>query len=240
MSSKLVKSRLKWFTLVEVILVCTVFAILVSWIIVAISKAFNFMDNTRLSVRATNFAREWVEMMYNIRDTSRRKCSWKKDAMWLYLGSGNVECNYDSVSSFTWWIYTLNEGMTGDDKFIYAENLDVSTDFYNSDWFFNPTSAEKRDKAKLNFTWTYKYLSWDDVITWEINELLWSWVNYYRIVRVYGIYKKNTINTNESAGVDELEKWSPAEMRFCVKVFYEANWSKHSTELCSIMTNFME
>ena len=57
---------MRWFTLVEVILVCTVFAILVSWIIVAISKAFNFMDNTRLSVRATNFAREWVEMMYNI------------------------------------------------------------------------------------------------------------------------------------------------------------------------------
>ena len=32
----------------------------------------------------------------------------------------------------------------------------------------------------------------------------------------------------------------PKEMRFCVKVFYEFNGGHHSSELCSIMTNFMK
>lgn len=232
---------MRWFTLVEVILVCTVFAILVSWIIVAISKAFNFMDNTRLSVRATNFAREWVEMMYNIRDTNRRKCSWKKDNTRLYVGTGGNNCEYSLDKLFTWWIYILNEGITWDNKYIYASGLSIEDvdNFYSLDWFFGATD-EQRNEAKLNFTWTYKYLSWSDVLTWEMKELLWNWVDYYRIVRIYGIYKKNVSTPVETADNAELQWWSPAEMRFCVKVFYETHWSKHESELCSIMTNFME
>ena len=66
------KNRKKWFTLVEVLFVCSVFAIMVVWIILAINRSYTFMNNTRLQVRATNFAREWVEMMFNIRDTKNK------------------------------------------------------------------------------------------------------------------------------------------------------------------------
>ena len=37
------------------------------------------MNNTKVLVRATNFAREGVEMVYNLRDTNRRKYSGEKD-----------------------------------------------------------------------------------------------------------------------------------------------------------------
>ena len=240
------KSKIWWFTLVEVILVCSVFAIFVSWIILWINRAFTFMNNTRLSVRATNFAREWVEMMYNIRDTNRRKCSWKRDNAWLYIGTGSTtyttECEYDDDKLFSEWIYILSEGITGDNKYIYASGLSIDDYdiFYSSEWFFDSHFDDIRDSTKLTFTWTYKYLSWDTIETWEISELLWEWVNFYRIVRVYGIYKKNDSDPDIPAGENEKKKWYPAEMRFCVKVFYESNWAKHESELCSIIKNFME
>jgi len=245
---KLRNKKNSWFTLIEVILVCSVFAILVSWIILAINRAFVFMNNTRLSIRATNFAREWVEMMYNIRDTNRRKCSWEKDKAWLYLGTGVDESSCDDLVGhlFQKWIYILNEDVKpSNDKYIDARKIEVSSenedDFYSSDWFFKNEYEGLRNQTKLTFTWTYKYLSWDNVETWEINDLLWEWVNFYRIVRVYGIYKKNTEDGPMVLADDtELTWWSPAEMRFCVKVFYESNWAKHESELCSIITNFME
>jgi hypothetical protein len=56
-------------------------------------------------------------------------------------------------------------------------------------------------------------------------------------VRVFGVYKKDA--ENSSMELTNFTDWTPAEMRFCVKVFYRWNW-EHSSELCSIMTNFME
>ena len=66
------KSKKRGFTLAEVLIVCSIFAVMVIWIIFAINRAFLFMNNTRISVRASNFAREWVEMVYNIRDSNWR------------------------------------------------------------------------------------------------------------------------------------------------------------------------
>ena len=242
MLSDLKKGKIWWFTLVETILVCVVFAIFVSGIVLAINRAFNFMNNTRLSVRATNFAREWVELMYNIRDTNRRRCSWKKDNAWLYIGTwwdSSDECDYSDL--FGSWIYILKEGINdNNDKYIYATKLEPTSvdEFYSFEWFFKDSYDSQRNQAKLSFTWTYKYLSWTDILTWDISELLWNWVDFYRIVRVYGIYKKN--EANPTALATNLKNKDPKEMRFCVKVLYESNGSKHENELCSIMTNFKE
>jgi hypothetical protein len=72
--------------------------------------------------------------------------------------------------------------------------------------------------------------------------LIWDWLEFYRIVRVFGVYEKNKANnpwSSDEATSAQMIDWTPAEMRFCVKVFYRWNW-EHSSELCSIMTNFME
>ena len=245
--------KLRWkkkkaFTLVETIIVCSVFAIMVVWIILWINKAFASMNNTRVKVRSTNFAREWVEMVYNIRDTNRRKCSWEKDKTWLYIGSGrDTACKYDSEKLFKPWIYILKEWKTDPDNnyYVYAEPLTFDTtlsdSFYKIDWFFDEESiiTTRREKSKISFTWTYSFYSGWETAIWNIEDLLkWSWTEFYRILRVYWIYKKDTPNPKED--LSDLLWWSPAEMRFCVKIFYSNNWWKHDTELCSIMTNFME
>lgn len=221
----------KSFTLLEVLIICGAFSIVIVSIIWAINRSYAFMGSTRMKVRAVNFAREWVEMMFNMRDTNWREKSWEKDAYWLWTWSTKLGTG----------IYVLKEEKNGSgDTSIYAEGLSVLDaqieNFYNGDVFWeNP----KKDKARLTFTWTYNYLTWKYVstwwkfeqATWDVQDLLWSDGEFYRIVRVYGVFDK-LVDCTDSVGC-------PKEMRFCVKVFYRYQW-EHETELCSIMTNFEE
>ena len=228
----------RWFTLVEVIIVATAFAIIIVGVVAAINRAFVFMNNSRLSVRAANFAREWMEMMFNIRDTNWRKYSWERDAYWLNVWSW--------TDNFQQWVYVLLEETGALNPFIYAEKITLSNNcnnvdkFYSDDGFWWEDCESDRNKVALNFSWsTYKYYSWG-IQTWDMQELLiWQWLEFYRMVRVFGVYEKNVGNSAEdiSAWSSALTNWTPAEMRFCVKVFYRSEW-KHNTELCWLMTNF--
>ncbi len=227
----------KAFTLVEVVIVCTIFAIMVVWIILWINRAFLFMNNTRVLVRATNFAREGVEMVYNLRDTNRRKYSGEKDKHWMDTGTWNLTLGP--------WIYVIKEWITwtNNDIYVYADKLYISDsdieNFYDLEWFFDDSNQLYRDSSKIVFTWTYSYYSGGNIATGKLEDLLWwTGIEFYRVLRVYGVYKKNV--SNDSELVTDYTNSDPKELRFCVKVFYEFNGSHHASELCSIMTNFME
>jgi hypothetical protein len=221
------------FTLAEIIVVCSLFAIMVIWIIFAINRTFVFMDNTRLAVRASNLARGWVEMVYNLRDSNWRKYSSQRDQYRLNLWTWS-----DRIGA---WIYTINEAKNSSgDSYIYLSWLVVSsvTWFYTIEWFFSDAFSWARESAKLDFTWTYLYYSWSanssisSLATWNLADLLHvDWLEFYRIMRVYGVECKIPSCSKDS---------DPRELRFCVKVFYENVQWKHATELCSLMTNFME
>ena len=248
MMSKRRNIQKNWFTMLEVILIGTVFALLISGVILAINRTFIFLNNTRVQIRATNLTREGMEMMFNIRDTNRRKYSWEKDKYWLYIGSWDIgNINY----FFTEWIYTIKEWKNGNwDKFVYAEKLngtDMITFYEDLDSFFSETNSDyinSREKSKLIFIWTYNYWSWSaasgSMFTWNISDILWNGVEFYRVARVYGIYEKNSNDSNSPVnGISALQNSDPKEIRFCVKTFYKMGVWLHSTELCSIMTNFM-
>ena len=226
------------FTLAETLIVCSIFAVFVLWLILWINRAFAFMNNTRVLVRATNFAREWVEMVYNLRDSNWRKYSWERDKYRMYAGT------WASTNNLTPWIYVIKEWVWSIEDFsIYADRLNVSDgdikEFYEPEWFFN---SSEREQARIRFPWTYSYYSRGAIATWNLEDLLgWTGIEFYRILRVYGIYCKNDSDPNQVVDYDHCSKdEDPKELRFCVKVFYEYDWWQHSSELCSIMTNFME
>ena len=222
------------------------------------------MNNTKLDVIATNLAREWVEMMYNIRDTNWREFSGDKDAnlfsiFWLVNPSqprpSKITRDYDGKLQLVKFIdihdtncgSSLNE--VYDDVWNFFDLIDnneldelyhsIQTEGCNPEAFKD--IAKSFTWARLDFTWTYSYFSWGQLATWEVNELFnMGDLEFYRVVRVYGVYKKNVDSFSEPCNGDCLKDNSPKEMRFCVKVFYRNPWWKHAKELCSIMTNFME
>lgn len=232
------KGKKNAFTLAETIIVCTIFAIMVVWIILWINRGFLFMNNTKVLVRATNFAREWVEIVYNIRDTNRRKYSGEKDEHRTFAWTGSFQLNS--------WMYVIREYREdGEDSYFYAEYLTWnSSNLYDLDWFFDDDNKSYREKSKITFPWIYSYHSWWEMLTWNLEDLLgWKDVEFYRVLRVDGIYCKGDSNPSPNQLVDSSHCYKssdPKEMRFCVKVFYEYNWWHHSSELCSIMTNFMK
>lgn len=234
------KRKKNAFTLVETLIVASLFAVMVLWIIFWINRAFAFMNNTRVLVRATNFARQWVEMVYNIRDTNRRKNSWERDKYWIHTGT------WDADNKLTSWIYTIEEWTEWEDTYIYAKKLNwVSEEFYEIDWFFNPENSAARENSRIKFPWTYEYYSGGTIATWNMEDLLWwSGIEFYRVLRVFWVYsKEDNTDPNKTIGGPEQntdKSWKPEELRFCVKVFYTYNGWRHASELCSIMTNFME
>ena len=232
----------KWFTLVEALVVCSLFATMVLWIVLGINRAYMFLDNTRLSVRASNLAREWVEIVYNIRDSNWMQSPSEKDKMRLYLG-------WSQDHLFWPWIYVFEEGTGWNDLYNYVDklgiydsiiNADDEETFYSVEGFFSGAYETAKNRAKITFNWTYDYLSWTEILTWNIEDLLWSWtIDFYRVVRVYGIYQKDNDNPDVEIVSDKNKQgWIPAEMRFCVKVFYDSLWKHNARELCSNMTNF--
>ena len=225
------KWKKRWFTLAEVIVVCSMFAVIVIWMIFGISRAFVFLNGIRLQVMATNFAREWVEMVYNMRDTNRRKNPWDRD-------SHRMDLDWDN--KLDPWIYTINQWITWEDSFVYLEYQTGTIESYTIDNFFSAENIKIRDASKLSFTGSYSYNSGWTIVTWSMNELMeWFWTEFYRLVRVYGIQNKLdwTVSTSSK---DWENNWTPVELRFCVMVFYTDNRSRHSKELCSIMTNFLK
>ena len=263
----MLKSKKHWFTLVEVVLACSIFAIVVVWIILAINRSFMFMNNTKLSVRAANSAREWVEMVYNIRDTNWRKYSGHRDKLWMYLGNGDIHLDWSSDNLFIPWVYIIKEWKSGGNSYLYAENLGIQevnvNDFYSDAGFWSSNYKTYRDSARIMFcdidtdgsckkknescidsaTQYEKYYYYDendDKVCWKVQDaLIWEGLEFYRIVRVFGVYKKNVSSSDVRWTDETLRDWTPVEMRFCVKVFYSSQW-KHSSEICSIMTNFMK
>jgi hypothetical protein len=238
MLSKLLNKKKNWFTLIELLLVCSAFAILVSGVIIAINRAYAFMNDTKIRVRASNFAREWVEIMFNIRDTNWRRHSGERDANRL-----NTSLTWDNT--FEEWLYVLKEWITGSgDKYFYADKVNdlsdvTSEEYYSDSWFW----GYDRQEWRMEFEWDYNYMEYVDdgwvPRTWSIQDVLFNETEFYRLVRVFGIYCKEEEGTNIT--VDSCSNDSaPKEMRFCVKVFYTHDATRSSSELCSVMTNFME
>ncbi len=76
-------SNKKWFTLLELIIAIGLLGVGLIAVFVVLNSGFNTMRQARWQVTAINLAREWAEMMFNVRDTNLRKWSGKKDACWL-------------------------------------------------------------------------------------------------------------------------------------------------------------
>lgn len=62
-----------WFTFIEVIIAITVFAIGVLAVLRLITQNLVTLDNTEARTTATFLAKEWIELVYNMRDSNNQK-----------------------------------------------------------------------------------------------------------------------------------------------------------------------
>ena len=61
------------FTFIEVIIAIVVFAIGILAVLSLLTNNLKFMDRNNLRLQATLLAKEWIELVYNLRDANIEK-----------------------------------------------------------------------------------------------------------------------------------------------------------------------
>lgn len=218
-----------WFTVIEILIILVFISVWIISLYSVISWAISFTTTTRHRIIWINIAREWMESVYNIRDTNWQRRSWKKDQCWLKINpmvdEWSAWCEND-----TWMKdsnYKLIELESWDQTYFALTWNSETLDLRNKKWFTYKMCTD--GKFWFNCTWS---------VSSNITDISWA---YYRVIIWKWLLNKMTnsyINCDSwAAGTC----WSSTskEFIFCSKVEYSWNWIGN-VEFCSSITNFVE
>ena len=128
--------RLKAFTLIETLIVIIVFCVGILTVLQWLSQTLRNKDYANTQIKSAFFAREWIELVFNMRDANYRKelpwnCIFKynKKDITITLGDdwneiGNSACDWVLQSWTILKIWIWNDG-----EFIDIENSSLNDDF---------------------------------------------------------------------------------------------------------------
>lgn len=221
------------FTMIELVIISIMIATWLIWIVVTINYGIDFAERTKTNVVAINLAREWVEAVYNIRDSNRQRRWIKKEQCWLKLDplsdEWNSGCENDAwieswenyvILTKTAWSTKYNYLLEGSNSALYINDRIDNNDRRfimckdaNEQWYNCPSSADPYTKE----WWFFRSIRW----IWLYNKESWSALNC-------------------SNWSDIVSCWTSTskEFRFCSTVQYQAWWI-WQVELCGILTNFL-
>ena len=250
------RQRKRWFTMVEVLVVLILTSTTFMWIISAVISTTNYLTATRQKVTALNLAKEWVEVMYNIRNSNRRRRANQRDSTWLKADPLAVNADETPVDEriYPWkWVIKTK---TGDNNKYFT--LKRRSDWWDMSW----ENELQRSSSKLQeaiywgtyLTWAYKlhFLSgnWynnDDLDSFDWEEILvWEYRRYIAVDWLYSKLGGNNVKIHcPNSTTTDIANWIPItcwddtakELRFCSVVVYTRPkfWT---VEICAIMTNF--
>ena len=169
----------KAFTLIETLIVIVVFCIGILVVLQWLSQTLRNKDYANTQIKSAFFAREWIELLFNLRDANYHK---KLPRNCIFDPKNNVTLNNEDENPFcigylwSWadnqilkiWIWSGNE-------YVYVKTADLYDDFdQNLSWF----QIYFHTGTKLNGeTWfIYDYTWTEDEKTWFARYLLITWV----------------------------------------------------------------
>ena len=232
-TKRLLASRKLGFTIREILIIIVVVSIWLLSVVVVLTDGMKYVQKTRQRVIALNLAREWMEAIYQIRDTNRTRWAWVKDACWLKINPlvddvWNETCTDDlrfTTGSYvlqrltTWWQgyfaltgpflpwINLSDGVDSGD---YVFSLCQQSGYWDACIWQSPTTSEGKYFRQIDGLWLYLKDTTDT--WWTLITCTW-WL---------------------SSGC-----WTSTakEFRFCSKVAYIGD-STGEVQLCGVITNF--
>lgn len=167
------------FTFIEIMIAIVIFSIGILAVLNLVTKNLKSMDQNNLKLNATLLAKEWMELVYNLRDSNIQKelswnCilnkkmySWDADQLsnqiwrWNQSDFENVICDwyFDTGSFLQIWF--------NPDSYVYQNRSDIVDDFY-----------DKHEKNKL---FLYKNTEENGLFWyWYSGDLAWEETNFAR------------------------------------------------------------
>jgi len=176
--------KIKAFTLVETLIVIVVFCVGILVVLQWLSQTLRNKDYANTQIKSAFFAREWIELLFNMRDANYHKelpwnCIFQKnDNPEVITLIGNEEKTNPFCSEF---LSSLSENQVlkisiwSGDEYVHVETATLSDDFeQNLSWF----QIYLHTWNALNWkTWfRYDYVWNEDEKTWFARYLLITWV----------------------------------------------------------------
>lgn len=136
------KAIKRWITIVEIIIAIIIFWLWVLTILNMIIENLSLLDKVKNKTTATFLSKEWIEIVYNIRD-------WNSDR-WLRWDCARMNSAFDCIQRFS--------------------NLSSYKVSLNITWYYNisTTTDNPEDNMLYYHTWTITKMSpiWAVILTW--------------------------------------------------------------------------
>jgi len=213
--------KIKAFTMIEILIITIIVSIWLLSIVFAVSKAKTMTNSIIQNMIANQLAKEWVEMVYQIRNTNILQHTTQKNMCWLNLNP-YIECDWIQKRMSTWsYIITTWNILSW-----VNDDLDLS-------WWL----VWNQVFAICLSWWQRNSCPWEDNQTkhWKFFRTIeWKWLFNKDNLNTWGI-ELNCLDWNPTECIDTTAK----EYRFCSRVEYI--WTNiWKTEICSIITNFFD
>jgi hypothetical protein len=202
-------------------------------VIVTLTNGVKYVQKTRQRVIAINLAREWMEAVYQMRDTNRTRWAWVKDACRLKIDPLVDEWNDNRCMNdtrFTSGSYVLQRLSTGGQMYFaltgpFLPWIDLGNSIESNSWFSLCQQSGYRN-----------WCIWSESTTSE--------GTYFREIEWLGLYLKADQTTPwwelincVSGDSPSCAKKAAKEFRFCSKVAYVGE-GVGEVKFCGVITNF--
>jgi len=163
--------RIKAFTLIETLIVIVVFCIGILVVLQWLSQTLRNKDYANTQIKSAFFAREWIELIFNLRDANYHKeLPW--NCIFQWTDSLNDDWEWCKESLGIWTI--LKIWIWSGEEYLHVRTGSLSDDFdVNLSWF----QIYLHTWYALNWeTWfRYDYIGDEDEKTWFARYLLITW-----------------------------------------------------------------
>lgn len=114
--------KFKSFTLLETIIVISVFCIGILVVLHGLSQTLRNKDYANTQIKSAFFAREWIEMVFNIRDANyHKKLPWNCIFQW----DNHISKDWCDANLKTWTVLKIS--LWDDDWYIYAQTGSINS-----------------------------------------------------------------------------------------------------------------
>lgn len=190
--------KIRAFTLIETLIVIVVFCIGILVVLHGLSQTLRNKDYANTQIKSAFFAREWIEMLFNMRDANyHKKLPW--NCIFKYDNNprinldgygneiGNSSCPY---SLWSWDIQILKISIWSGNEYV---SVDVAYDMGDFDSMFENYQIYMHTWNVINWeTWYYYDYTWSEeektwfarylVITWVVDE--WSIIDKNKLLKI--------------------------------------------------------
>lgn len=180
----------KAFTLIEIIIAIVIFAIGILAVFRLVTTNLKLMDTNNMRTQAMVLAKEWIELVYNLRDANREKeLSWNClmnlemynwDSVYLNMQAG-LNNNEESLFLCDWY-FVANDSLKvafDEDFYVWYEKIDVVEDDFDVNFGDNRLYINTWDEGDHYL----KYFNHDGV---------WEATNFARYITFDAVTEKES------------------------------------------------